>query len=473
MKTITIVGDNAYAVASAIILKTRFRDYKISLICSHKSKITTGTTTAAFKDFSGLCGVSLVPIMQAGRCSFKWGTKFEGFTKNPYFDFRLDSPFQFDMGQYLFMYGKVIGNKLPFKKIIHPNLINSTVNKGQHPDQFHFDFALVSKHLKQLAKEKDIKVIEDTITEVITEKDQIVAVKGKGTYSSDFFIDATGEARVLIKHLHPKFLSLKEYLPTNEMISFSTKDPKDYNCYTTVKRMKAGWLRSFPLWGSEEHRYVYNNKYISSENAHKEAEKVLGVKIKKITVEKFSNGYLKNPWIGNCCAIGNSAVCIEPLEETECGVAINQTFILMHYLTNYTSDDVDIYNAKHLRLVHNIRDFISLHYLVCHTDSKFWKELKIKISESLEHKLKVLKHRLPIHEDFSDRYLIFDAPHFIRVLYALGFFDVSKIKKEFNDLNFLIKEVAKVEWDRYTDSFKFKGLPHKRYLEYHYFYKND
>lgn len=45
--------------------------------------------------------------------------------------------------------------------------------------------------------------------------------------------------------------------------------------------------------GSEEHRYVYNNKYISSENAHKEAEKVLGVKIKKITVEKFSNGYLK------------------------------------------------------------------------------------------------------------------------------------------------------------------------------------
>ena len=70
MKTITIVGDNAYAVASAIILKTRFRDYKISLICSHKSKITTGTTTAAFKDFSGLCGVSLVPIMQAGRCSF-------------------------------------------------------------------------------------------------------------------------------------------------------------------------------------------------------------------------------------------------------------------------------------------------------------------------------------------------------------------------------------------------------------------
>ena len=56
--------------------------------------------------------------------------------------------------------------------------------------------------------------------------------------------------------------------------------------------------------------------------------------LKKITVEKFSNGYLKNPWIGNCCAIGNSAVCIEPLEETECGVAINQTFLLMHYLTN-------------------------------------------------------------------------------------------------------------------------------------------
>ena len=454
MRSITVVGDNAYTLASALILKARYRDYKISVIGSYKSKIKSGTTTQVFKDFAGLCGIGMVPVMQAGKCTFKWGTKFEGFTKEPYYDFRLGTPYNFDMGQYPFLYGKVISEKLPFKKLVHPNLIQSSINKGNHIDQFHFDFKGVA-------------------TDVLVKKNKIVSIKGKHTYTSDFFIDSTGEARILIKHLNPTFHSFEEYLPTNEMIAFSTKDPQDYNCYTTVKRMKAGWLRSFPLWGSEEHRYVYNNKYISADEAKKEAEKVLRVKINKVVVDKFTSGYIDTPWIGNCCAIGNSATCIEPLEETQEGFALNQTFVLMHYLTNYTQEDIFEYNAKSYRLTSNVRDFISLHYLVCHTDSKFWKELKIKISDTLKNKLKIWKHRLPIAEDFRDRYLIFDAPHFIRVLYALNLFDHSKIKKEFNDLNFLVKEVATAEWKKYADSFKYKGLAHKRYLEYHYFYKDE
>ena len=473
MRSITVVGDNAYTLASALILKARYRDYKISVIGSYKSKIKSGTTTQVFKDFAGLCGIGMVPVMQAGKCTFKWGTKFEGFTKEPYYDFRLGTPYNFDMGQYPFLYGKVISEKLPFKKLVHPNLIQSSINKGNHPDQFHFDFKGVAKHLKKLAEEKGIEVIDDTITDVLVKKNKIVSIKGKHTYTSDFFIDSTGEARILIKHLNPTFHSFEEYLPTNEMIAFSTKDPQDYNCYTTVKRMKAGWLRSFPLWGSEEHRYVYNNKYISADEAKKEAEKVLRVKINKVVVDKFTSGYIDTPWIGNCCAIGISATCIEPLEETQEGFALNQTFVLMHYLTNYTQEDIFEYNAKSYRLTSNVRDFISLHYLVCHTDSKFWKELKIKISDTLKNKLKIWKHRLPIAEDFRDRYLIFDAPHFIRVLYALNLFDHSKIKKEFNDLNFLVKEVATAEWKKYADSFKYKGLAHKRYLEYHYFYKDE
>ena len=54
MRSITVVGDNAYTLASALILKARYRDYKISVIGSYKSKIKSGTTTQVFKDFAGL-----------------------------------------------------------------------------------------------------------------------------------------------------------------------------------------------------------------------------------------------------------------------------------------------------------------------------------------------------------------------------------------------------------------------------------
>ena len=461
MKSITVVGNNTVSFISALILRQRFREYKISLIVSEKDHSQTAPILSPFKEFIGLCGIGFVPIMTAGRCTFRWGTQFDS-----YLDFRVEGPYKHIFAQYPFMYGKVISEKLPFKKTMHPDLYESCVNKGIHPDQFHFDLKEVTKYFRNLCDEKNIKVITDTITKVEVKSNKIVSIVGKKKYTSDFYIDATGVKRTLIKHLNPSYISFKDYLPMNEMITFSAPESKVYNSFTTVKAFKKGWLQSFPLWKSTEYRYLYNNKNMDSAKAQRELFKTIKQKLKFNSVIPIESGQLDRAWIGNCCAIGNSAGSVEPLEETELGFAINQTFILMHYLSNCSEGDITNYNKKITRVLNNIKNFIHLHYLGS-------KNFKLKTPDDLSAQLKVWKNRLPIGEDFAERYLLFDAPHFIRVLYGLKFFDLSKIKKEYEDVNFLVREVGKLEWNKYVETFKYRGLSHKKYLLYHYFYKDE
>ena len=156
---------------------------------------------------------------------------------------------------------------------------------------------------------------------------------------------------------------------------------------------------------------------------------------------------------------------MEPLEDTELGFAINQCFVLIHYLSSSTPEDREVFNNKVTRILSNIKNFVHLHYIGS-------KDFKLKTPDGLNKQLTMWKNRLPIVEDFAERYLLFDAEHFIRALYGLKLFNKERIKKEYNEINFLIREVAKIEWEKYAGTFKYKGLPHKKYLSYNYFYKD-
>ena len=465
MDSITIVGDNVIALYTALILNQRYKEHKISVIKDENDDSGTAPVHHPFKEVAGLCGISLVPVMTAGRCTFRWGTKFEMDNKNSYLDFRVQGPYKHEFAQYPFIYGKLISEDFSFLKIMHPDLYTSHVNKGIHPDQFHLDLKGVSEYLQTLCVEKDIKIITDTITKVEVKSDRIVSITGKKKYTSDFYIDATGLKRTLIKHLKPEYISFSDSLPMNEMITFSGGDSTAYNTFTTVKYFKGGWLQSFPLWKSTEYRFIYNNNKISFNKAKEIVTKAVKQKLKfgkKVSIE---SGQLRTPWINNCCAIGNSAGSVEPLEDTELGFAINQCFVLIHYLSSSTPEDREVFNNKVTRILSNIKNFVHLHYIGS-------KDFKLKTPDGLNKQLTMWKNRLPIVEDFAERYLLFDAEHFIRALYGLKLFNKERIKKEYNEINFLIREVAKIEWEKYAGTFKYKGLPHKKYLSYHYFYKD-
>jgi tryptophan halogenase len=198
-----------------------------------------------------------------------------------------------------------------------------------------------------------------------------------------------------------------------------------------------------PTQGRWGNGYVFNNKYINAEKAKKECEDYLGFKVEIAKNIKFEAGTLDKAWIGNCVAIGLSSSFIEPLEATSIGTSIQQSFLLTHLLINYKQTDIDLYNERFKDIVENIRDFVVLHYMTDRKDSKFWKELKLKLPNTLKNNLKKWKHRLPIKEDFAGGYKLFGDHNFAVLLKELNLVDKKSIIKEYEMLSDFYKNYIK------------------------------
>ena len=107
----------------------------------------------------------------------------------------------------------------------------------------------------------------------------------------------------------------------------------------------------------------------------------------------------------------------------------------MHFIINYQETDIELYNTRFKFIVENTRDFVLLHYLTGKKDSKFWKEFKPNLPESLSKNLKKWKHRLPIEEDFPGGYRLFGPHNFAILLKELNLVDKKSIKKEYDMLS--------------------------------------
>ena len=199
--------------------------------------------------------------------------------------------------------------------------------------------------------------------------------------------------------------------------------------------MDYGWLFRIPTQHRFGNGYIFDTDYITAEQAKLEVEKYFGHEVNINKTLTFDPGALKNVWIKNCVAIGLSASFVEPLEASSIATTIQQSFMLAHRLENYTQPTIDIYNKAASEILENIRDFVILHYLTKKDNTQFWKDVsKIEIPESLQSKLNLWKHKLPMQEDFSgvSRHILFYDASYIMVLHGLGHFNVESIKKEYD-----------------------------------------
>ena len=447
MKKILIVGGGTAGLVSALIIKARFSKLQVDLVKSENIPIVgVGEgTTEHWKEFMECCNIPLKELLQETDATFKYGIMFEGWTKKPYFHNVTASLSQIRFGQYLIGYAYAIINNLDPKKYTNGHCFTQKVIPHDLPNQFHFNTFKLNTFLRKKCLEAEIRILEDEIINVNTNKNHINYIESKNKkYKYDFYIDSTGYSKgTLITKLGSKWQSHGDYLPMNQAIAFPTPDTEEYNPYTLAKAMSAGWMWKIPTRGRCGNGYVFNNKYINAEQAQKECEHFLGFKIKVAKDIKFDAGYIDKPWVGNCVAIGLCASFLEPLEASAIGTSIQQAFLLSHLLINHKQTDRDLYNQRVTEIVQNIRDFVVLHYMVKKKDSKFWKELKVKIPPTLQHNLNKWKQRLPIAEDFPGGYKLFGPHNFTILLKELGLVNKKLIKKEYGMLSEAYKNCAK------------------------------
>lgn len=458
MKKIVIVGGGTAGLMSALILKFRFQGLQVDLIKSSKIGIVgVGEgSTEQWKDFMRFCLITPQELIKEAGATFKYAIKFEDWLDHDYYHSVTGLISNFKFGQYQAGYAHAIINNIKNEEYISQELLDNKIIGQDIPNQFHFDTFKLNEFLTKKCKNQSINIIEDELLDVEVENGNIKKLKGtKQDYSYDFYIDSTGFRKVLISKLGAKWQSFKEYLPLNEAIAFPTPDTNEYPVYTLCKKLKHGWMWRTPVQGRWGNGYVFDNNKINADQAKEECEKILGRDVNPIANPKFDAGSLDKAWIGNCVAVGLSSNFVEPLEASSIAMTVQQTFLLMHMLINYSPKDIELYNKRYNAIIENVKDFVCLHYY-----------FDYKMPDSLLNKLDTWKHRLPIDEDFPGGYYIFNPHNFIILLKEYGLLNKDSIKKEYSLINLNLRNLTRKNYQNYKNYYlNDKRTGHKEFIK--------
>jgi tryptophan halogenase len=174
--------------------------------------------------------------------------------------------------------------------------------------------------------------------------------------------------------------------------------------------------------------YVFDDNFITADQAQAEIETTLGRPIDPIRVLKFDTGRLENVWEKNCLAIGLAAAFAEPLEATSIHTTIAQlmTFVF-EFLKPKLEDTLNpgsrnSYNRRTAKLYDATKEFLIAHYMGGRTDSEFWKYVssgKTK-TEFVDNLLTMCKTQMPANRDLDISFAAPDMGLWSFVLAGLG-----------------------------------------------------
>lgn len=446
MQSVIILGGGSSGLLSALMVKKAFPNFDVTVIKSDSIGII-GVGEGSTEHWKTLCQFLEIDVNDAVKycgATMKVGIHFKDWGVPDYYHSVIDDYLETN-GESFPFYQKLISDKVDMLSVTgigfdKPSVDERWTNNLVEPEaaQFHFNALLLNEYLLKLCAERNIIIKEDKITGVNVEQGKIKNINGAEIHSADFYIDASGMARVLMKELGAKWNSYSDHLITNSAIAFPTEDTDEYPIYTTATGMDYGWMWNTPVQGRWGNGYVFCDKYIDFDQAQAEVEKKLGHPINIFKKIKFDPGTLDRNWIGNCCAVGLSSGFVEPLESSAISQGLLQTFLLINLLPAWSNgaDISDIYNDKTSEMSQNILDFIAVHYVSPREDTEFWKYLKENRNEwvpkRLSENLERWKHRLPYSFEFDFKWTLFKAENWIITLYGLGLINVDSIKKEYD-----------------------------------------
>lgn len=299
----------------------------------------------------------------------------------------------------------------------------------------HFDAHEVGKYFKKVTlKSSEVSIVDDEVLDVNLnpENGNILSVllKSGRKIDGDFFIDASGFRQVLVKKLKMKWISYRKNLPVNSAMPFLL--PYEENEYpelwTTAWAQKAGWMWQIPTQHRKGCGYVFDDNFITADQAQAEIEITLGRPIDPIRVLKFDTGRLENVWEKNCLAIGLAAAFAEPLEATSIHTTIAQ---LLTFVLDFLKSDLEetlnsgsrnSYNRRTAKLYDTTKEFLIAHYMGGRTDSEFWKHISSGATktEFVDDLLTMCKTQMPSNRDLDISFAAPDMGLWCYVLAGIG-----------------------------------------------------
>ena len=490
---IVIVGGGTAGWLAALLIEKVWEQHNITLIESSKIGIigagegSTGTFTSLIRGTLIDLGCSLEEFIAQTGATLKYGILHKNWNKTAdkeYFgplggtltatNFRdwqgLSAIAEDKDNVHLTTIEGVMweNNKSPY----HPITKFEKNENVEHHYSFHFDAHKVGKYFK--SKTKRVKDIDAVVEEVFLDNQgniKELKLDNDQILKGDFFIDASGFARVLMNKLDNKWISYSKHLPVNSAMPFLLPNEEIIKPHTLAWAQKYGWMWQIPLLTRRGCGYVFCDDFTTPEKAQEEIETVLGHPIEPIKVLKFDTGKLEKIWHKNCLAIGLAGAFAEPLEATSIHSTIMQLIYFVYNgisqsSTTYVHNEsiVSNYNYYINLLFENYRDFLNIHYMGGRTDTDFWRYMSSDEAKTEKTKLilDIAKHRSPNSKDFInlDGSAGYDIWFF--VLAGLGIINPNICKEELKLCNFdyQIKDFEKYQLNLYS-----QNLPYDKFIE--------
>jgi tryptophan halogenase len=329
---------------------------------------------------------------------------------------------------------------------------------------FHFDAHKVGEYFKLLCNSEVMTVdaiVKDAVLDCNGNIKSINLDIGQ-TIEGDFFIDCSGFNRILMKKINVGWVSCKKYLSLNTAMPFLIKHKKNEEIIPETKAtaLSSGWMWNIPLQIRRGCGYVFDDNFISYDQAQKEIEIFLGQEIDPIKFIKFDSGYSDNFWKNNVLCLGLSSSFFEPLQAT----SIHNTILQINdFISNYLSDRVELtvnqdninkYNKYIESVMISSLNLISLNYQGGKKDSNFWKSIIFEDKVTDEVKYIIEKYKT----DFLSKYDInTDGQGFCVFKYNIAGLNLVSSQLAYQDLvSNNMYEFAEKEYAKYYKAFSYK-----------------
>jgi len=263
--------------------------------------------------------------------------------------------------------------------------------------------------LKAHANRLGVNVEAAAIDDIVTERDRVGAIvlSSGDRIEADLFIDASGPEGVLISRLPGSELeSWDEWLPCDRMVVASGAPINPPPLYSQISAFRAGWVGLYPLQDRTAVIAAYNSKHISEAEITESLPLLARIPIAgEAIVSNLRRGLRSRSWIGNCVAVGEAAIGLDPLESL--GLYLTHTCI-SHLMALFPVErnafpEAERYNPEIALAGQNLRDIQCAHYALNRRfDEPFWDEYRDHTPpESLERKLEVfsLTAHVPLYDE--------------------------------------------------------------------------
>jgi tryptophan halogenase len=233
-----------------------------------------------------------------------------------------------------------------------------------------------------------------------------VAMADGSVLEGDLFVDASGADAVLLGRLGgPAFEAWSHWFGCDRVLAASGPRLTPLPGFSEIAAIRSGWYGLYPLQDRTALICAYDSRQTPDEDMAQTVAVLAGMQLKDLVVSPIRHGMRPTPWVGNCIAIGDAAVALEPLDAV--GLHLIQVGV-SHLIDLFPTDaetmpEAKAYNEAVTGHYRSVRDFQLAHYkLNQRFDEPFWDRARsMTAPEQLQYRIDLFGRcgRAPIFDN--------------------------------------------------------------------------